>query len=168
MDASVYHFVLARFKHFAASLFGGELVRTAVCVCTGQLDRSLVDQRLVLPPHPRVSSECFGGSEVERRDGILAGLVGSDLPHHRLGECDVGVRSRAEQWCGEGLCAGDGGWLIVVFVGVAAAMIRAVAKGGIMKEGKDEDRVIDTMLHRYPLSDHNEKQREEDEDVELG
>lgn len=61
-------------------------------------------------------------------------------------------------------------WLIMVFVGVAAAMVRAVVKGGIMKEGKDEDRVIDTMFHRYPPSslDPSEKQKEEEEDVELG
>ncbi|CDS01524.1 hypothetical protein [Sporisorium scitamineum] len=39
-------------------------------------------------------------------------------------------------------------WLMVVFVGVAVMHGRAVWLGGIMKEGKDEDRVIDTMYHR--------------------
>ncbi|TKY88422.1 hypothetical protein EX895_002774 [Sporisorium graminicola] len=39
-------------------------------------------------------------------------------------------------------------WLIVVFVGVAVMHVRAVWIGGIMAEGRDEDRVIETMYHR--------------------
>ncbi|GAC94728.1 predicted membrane transporter [Pseudozyma hubeiensis SY62] len=41
------------------------------------------------------------------------------------------------------------GWLLATFVGVAGMHIRAVVRGDIMTEGKDEDRVIDTMYHRF-------------------
>ncbi|KAJ9475787.1 putative membrane transporter [Pseudozyma hubeiensis] len=41
------------------------------------------------------------------------------------------------------------GWLLATFVGVAGMHIRAVVRGDIMTEGKDEDRVIDTMHHRF-------------------
>uniref|UniRef100_V5EZ76 Malic acid transport protein n=1 Tax=Kalmanozyma brasiliensis (strain GHG001) TaxID=1365824 RepID=V5EZ76_KALBG len=39
-------------------------------------------------------------------------------------------------------------WLLIVFIGVAVMHVRAVVRREIMVEGKDEDRVIDTMFHR--------------------
>lgn len=49
----------------------------------------------------------------------------------------------------QGVAKGMVVWLMVVFVGVAVMHVRAVWTGGIMAEGKDEDRVIDTMHHRF-------------------
>lgn len=40
-------------------------------------------------------------------------------------------------------------YLLVVFVGVGSAHVRAVYKGQIMNQGQDEDSLIDTMKHRY-------------------
>lgn len=46
-------------------------------------------------------------------------------------------------------------WIMIIFVGVGVMHIRAVAKGYIMAEGKDEDRVIDTMYHRFSSQPHD-------------
>ncbi|KIS66982.1 uncharacterized protein UMAG_05764 [Mycosarcoma maydis] len=40
-------------------------------------------------------------------------------------------------------------WLVIVFVMVAVMHARAVIRGTIMKDGVDEDRVIDTMYGRF-------------------
>lgn len=55
-------------------------------------------------------------------------------------------------------------WLMLCFVFVAAAHVRAVWRGGIMAEGKDEDRMLDTMVDRdvevghHPHHSHSEVQ----------
>lgn len=56
--------------------------------------------------------------------------------------------------------------LIVVFVRVTGTRIRAVVKGLVMKKGKDEDRVIDAMLHRYQPSTEKGRDGEKVEDDE--
>lgn len=61
----------------------------------------------------------------------------------------VALRSRAVKGLAEGMVV----WLMAVFVGVGVMHGRAVWKGGIAREGKDEDRVIDTIVNRFHNSD---------------
>ncbi|CBQ69627.1 related to Malic acid transport protein [Sporisorium reilianum SRZ2] len=68
-------------------------------------------------------------------------ITGFAMATNEIGEA---LASRAVRGVAQGMVV----WLAVVFVGVATMHVRAVWTRGIMWEGKDEDRVIDTMYHR--------------------